>query len=93
MIERGDVVLTTLKSGAAPALPKGLPAPPPQPTTYALYFNRKQWNKVKEAIANPEDMLIVEGWQAYDDQLKGIAVWAMNVTTKALQRQKRQTQP
>lgn len=53
----------------------------------------KQWNKVKEAIANPEDMLIVEGWQAYDDQLKGIAVWAINVTTKALQRQKREAQP
>ena len=92
VVERGDVVLTTMKSGKVPALPKGLPAPPEQPTVYALYLSAKHWRKVKESLKNPEDVLIVEGWQAFDPQLKGIAVWGTNVTTKLLQQQQRMEQ-
>jgi hypothetical protein len=91
IVEKGDVVLTILKStGKVPALPKGLPTPPEQPTTYALYLSRKHWNKVCELIKNPDDVLIVEGWQAFDKELGGIAVWGTNVTTKLLQQQVRE---
>ena len=92
VVERGDLVLTTMKSSKVPALPKGLPTPPSQPTTYALYLSARHWRKVREALQNPEDVLIVEGWQAFDPDLKGIAVWGTNVTTKFLQQQQRAEQ-
>ena len=90
VVERGDLVLTTMKSSKIPALPKGLPTPPAQPTTYALYMSAKHWRKVREALKNTEDVLIVEGFQAYDPDLKGIAVWGTNVTTKILQQRDRE---
>jgi hypothetical protein len=45
---------------------------------------------VAEALQKPEDVLIVEGFPAYDPELKGLAVFATNVTTKLLQAAKRQ---
>jgi hypothetical protein len=92
VIERGDLVLTTMKSTKVPTLPRGLPTPPEKPTIYALYLSAKHWRKVKQSLSNPEDVLIVEGWQAYDPDLKGIAVWGTNVTTKLLQQQLREQQ-
>ena len=82
-------ILTTLASRTAPALPKGLPTPPSTPTTYTLYLTPKQWAQVAEALRDPEDVLIVEGFPAYDPALEGIAVFATNVTTKQLQQAKR----
>ena len=90
MIEQSDLVLTTMKSTKTPALPKGLPTPPAEPTKYALYLSKKHWAKVRESLKNPEDVLIVEGWQAFDKDLGGIAVWGTNVTTKILQQRDRE---
>jgi hypothetical protein len=92
VVERGDVVLTTLRSGNPPNLPKGLPAPPAEPTTYIVLIARKQWAKVAEAIQDPDDALIIEGYPALDPQLRGIAVFTQNVTTKKQQAAKRQSQ-
>jgi len=50
----------------------------------------KQWKTVAEAIQNPNDRLIVEGFAAFDPGLEGMAVFATNTTTKLLQQQKRQ---
>jgi hypothetical protein len=85
-------VLTAMESAKAPALPKGLPTPPTTPTTYVVYIARKQWANVAAALENPEDALIVEGWAVYDAELEGIAVFAMQTTTKLLQAAKRQQQ-
>jgi hypothetical protein len=48
VVERGDVVLTTLRGGNPPALPTrpssgqaGLPAPPAEPTTYIVLIARR----------------------------------------------------
>ena len=90
VVERGEVVLTTLRGGSAPALPKGLPTPPAEPTTYIVLMARKQWAKVAEAIQDPDDVLIIEGYPTLDPQLRGIAVFTLNVTTKKLQAAKRQ---
>ena len=92
IVEKPDLVLTAMESAKAPALPKGLPTPPATPTTYIVYIARKQWAGVTEALKNPEDALIVEGWAVYDPELEGIAVFAMNTTTKQLQAAKRQQQ-
>ena len=44
----------------------------------------------QEAIQNPADRLIVEGFAAFDPALEGLAVFVTNTTTKLLQQQKRQ---
>ncbi len=58
-----------------------------------VYIARKQWKTAAEAITDPDDSLIVEGYAAYDPQLEGIAVYATKVTTKKLQAAKRQAAP
>jgi hypothetical protein len=92
IIEKGEVVLTSMQSHKVPALPKGLPIPPAEPTTYVVYITRKQWNKVKEAIKNPQDVLIVEGYPIFDSRLKAMAVFTLNATTKFTQQAVRETQ-
>ena len=90
-LERGPVVIVTLKSERAPALPKGLPVPA-QPTAYALLIARKQWEKVAASLRQPEDLLIVEGYPTLDRRFEGITVLATRTTTKLLQQAERQRQ-
>jgi hypothetical protein len=92
IVEKGSVVLTTMQSAKAPTLPKGLPEPPDEPTTYVVYIAGKQWRKVAEAIQDPQDKLIVEGYPAFDKRLGAVAVFATSVTTKNLQAAKREAQ-
>ena len=92
IVEKADVVLTTMQDTKAPTLPKGLPAPPAEPTTYVVYITRKQWLKVAQAIQDPDDKLIVEGYPAFEKRLGAVAVFATNVTTKALQAAQRRAQ-
>jgi len=92
LVEKQQLILTTMENERAPSLPKGLPAPPTTPTTYTLYIAAKQWRAVEAAMADPADALIVEGWAAYDPELEGVAVWATSCTTKLLQRAKREGQ-
>ncbi|MFP4441289.1 MAG: phosphorylated adapter RNA export RNA-binding domain-containing protein [Chloroflexaceae bacterium] len=90
-VEREQFTLLMLThQRALPALPKGIPVPQTVPaTTYIVYVGAKQWRKVKDALADPEDLLIVEGVPMYDAQYQAIAVFATNTTTKTLQRAQR----
>jgi hypothetical protein len=81
-----------MQTSKTPSLPKGLPALPSTPTHYTVYIAPKQWTKVAEAIRDPEDALIIEGFPAYDPTLEGIAVYATNITTKKLQQAQRAAQ-
>jgi hypothetical protein len=75
--------------------PKGLPVPPLEQasgTSYAVYIGIKQWGKVAEAIRDPEDVLILEGWQMLDQQSGTIAVYVMSATTKKQQQALREPQ-
>jgi hypothetical protein len=93
IIVKGEVVLTSLQSsGKAPALPRGLPTPPTEPTLYVVYIARKQWQKVAEAIKNPQDVLIIEGYPTFDKRLQAMTVFALNTTTKLLQQAQRAQQ-
>lgn len=88
-----DVVITTMSHIARSAtFPKGVPTPPDKPTLYTVYISAKQWQKVKDSITDPEDALIIEGTCAYDDEIGGMAVFVMNLTSKLLEGKKRQTQ-
>jgi len=86
---RGFVTVAMQRTGV-PALPKGVPAPPASPTSYTVYIALKQWQKVADALKDPEDVLIVEGYPAHD--AAGISVYATNTTTKQLQQAQRAAQ-
>src|SRR4028119_681483 len=86
------MIILALRSVKAPTLPKGLPPLPSTPTNYMLFIQQKQWNKVREAMQNPEDALIVEGYPVHEPRFAGITVYATQVTTKALQAAKRKDQ-
>ncbi len=93
IIDRGTCVVTSLLATKVPSLPKGVPTPPNAATTYTLYIASKQWRRVAEAMKDPEDTLIVEGFPQLDAQTGSIAVFATNTTSKKLQQAQRQTQP
>jgi hypothetical protein len=91
IVEKQDLVITMMTQMEAPkSFPKGVPAPPATPTVYTVYIAAKQWKNVAEAMQNPEDRLIVEGFAAFDPSLEGMAVYVSSTTTKILQQQKRQ---
>jgi hypothetical protein len=92
-VEQAGYIRTTLQLRRAPALPKGLPAFPEQPTSYTLYIAAKQWRRVAEALQDPEDVLVVEGVPTSDAQQPGIVVYVTMATTKKLQAAKRQMHP
>jgi hypothetical protein len=97
IVEKEQVVITSLQSTTSPTLPKGLPVPPAEPTPYVVFISMKQWRKVRDAIqSNPEDKLIIEGYPVFDKRLAGgqgaMTVYAQNTTTIVLQRAQREAQ-
>jgi hypothetical protein len=92
VVERQGVVVVALRSTKAPTLPKGLPPLPSTPTSYMIFVQQKQWNKVREAMEQLDDALIVEGYPVHEPRFAGITVYATQVTTKALQAAKRKEQ-
>ena len=92
IIDKGQCVLVALVDSKLPSLPKGLPVPSSTTQNYTLYVAAKQWKKVAEAIADPADSLIVEGYPQMDVKTGSIAVFATNVTTKNLQAAKRKAE-
>ena len=93
VIEKGNVVITSMKNSKAPALPKGLPAPPEDPTTYVIYIAMKQWDKIKESVLNnPADRLIIEGYPRFDRRIGkngAMTIFALNATSKLTQQTQR----
>jgi hypothetical protein len=89
VLERGEVTIVALRGEKVPSLPKGLPAPA-QPTNYAVFIAKKQWQKVAQAAQHPQDLLIVEGYPTVDPRFAGITVLATQATTKQLQQAERQ---
>ena len=91
VVERQGVVVA-LRSTKPPTLPKGLPPVPSTPTSYMLFIQQKQWTKVREAMQNADDALIVEVYPLHEPRFAGVTVYATQVTTKALQAAKRKEQ-
>ena len=91
VVIKGDIVLTSIpNTRKVPPLPRGLPEPPTDQPPYIVYVTAKHWRKVADAIKNPADILIVEGYPIFDQRLKALTVFASNITTKLLQRSKRE---
>ena len=78
--KRPEVVITTMSDIAiSPGLPRGIPTPPTVPTVYAVYMSPKQWEKIEESLADPADIMTVEGVCAFDPETNGMAVFANTV--------------
>jgi hypothetical protein len=96
IIEKNNVVITSMQNNKAPNLPKGMPKPPADPTIYVVYMALKQWEKVKETVAkNSADELIIEGYTMFDKRIGqngAMTIYAQNVTSKLLQQARRETQ-
>jgi hypothetical protein len=94
-VERqGFTLVRLLHTPKLDSLPKGLPVPAKVPETpYVLYIGAKQWRKVAEAIRNPEDVLICEGVQFWDEQYHVLTVFVTACTTKLLQQAQRPAPP
>lgn len=95
IIEKGNVVITSMQNSQPPSLPKGLPSPPSDKTTYVVYIAIKQWRKIKDALKNPEDKLIIEGYPVFDrriGQTGAMTIYAQSATTMMVQRQVREAQ-
>jgi hypothetical protein len=92
VVERQGVIILAQRSTKAPTLPKGLPPLPSTPTNYMMFVQQKQWNKVRDAMQDADDALIVEGYPVHEPRFAGITVYATQVTTKALQVAKRTEQ-
>lgn len=92
VVEKQQFVITMIRDSKVPSLPKGMPRPPADPTSFMVYISKKQWSRVKESLQNPEDVLIVEGFARYDPELEGMAVFALNTITKLSQQKQRQAQ-
>jgi hypothetical protein len=92
VVERQGVVILALRSAKTPTLPKGLPPLPATPTNYMIFIQQKQWNKVRDAMEQPDDALIVEGYPVHEPRFAGITVYATHVTTKVLQAANRKEQ-
>lgn len=72
-------------------LPKGVPSPQMSSTPVIAYVGKKQFEKVKAQLDNPEDMLIIEG--AVSQVIDGtLTVYASNITSKLLQMAKAEQQ-
>lgn len=96
IIEKETVVITAMQSSKAPSLPKGLPQPPGDTTTYVVYITMEQWHEVKDLLArNPEDRLIVKGYPTFDKrigQTGAMTVYCQSATTKLIQQAQREKQ-
>jgi len=87
-----NCVVTTMQPTRGPSLPRGLPTLPPDPTPYAVYINRRHWASVVEQLHDPDQVLVVEGWAAYDPDIPVLAVYAMRVQTELSQAAKKRQQ-
>lgn len=73
------------------SLPKGVPAPKDISTPVIAYVGRKQFDKVKGQLDNPDDALIIEGGMS--QVVNGVlTVYATNITSKLLQTAKAEQQ-
>lgn len=92
MERRQHLVIATMRDQMEEDLvfPNGVPHPHVLSRDYMVYISSKQWERVEKAMNDPEDQLVVEGYCGYDEEIDGIAVFSMNVTTRKLQKRDKQ---
>lgn len=82
--DTGTCIVCIMKNTKGPNIPKGVPAPPDEPTAYDVYISYKLWKRVAEAAKDAEDSLIIEGHPRIDHEHQSIAVIATGVSSRKL---------
>jgi hypothetical protein len=92
IVDAKSSVITVFQSPEPPqSLPKGLPQPTATQTPYAVFIAKQQWQKVAGSLQeHAEDELIIEGYPYFEPKLSGMAVLAQKVTTKLMERARRE---
>jgi hypothetical protein len=74
-------IAIALQGKEPPTLPKGLPTPPAGSIMrFVVFIAPKQWNGVKESLAqNPEDKLVIQGYPVFDPKSGATVVLAQQV--------------
>ena len=89
----GSSVMTVLEQRQvkAPPYPKGVPHFDTVDgiTSYYIFMSLRHWKRVKKALEDESDLLVVEGSAVYDAELEGITVLSTRVSTKKLDYHKR----
>ena len=62
-------------------IPNGVPDLPEEPTIYTIYLGSLQWSNLKRKMQKPETKLVIDGIGAYDPEIPGIIVYALNAST------------
>ena len=88
---RQNLVIFTMQDSVKEetALPRGVPHPDPAPVDYTVYISANQWERVEEAIENPQDELLIDGVCKFDGETKTMAVFATFVTTRKLKKKEK----
>lgn len=94
VVERQRFTIVTMKQiERLTSLPRGLPAPEKVfQTIYVVFIGSRQWRRLKQALANPEDVAIIEGTQFYDPEYRTLSVLAINCTTRFMEQERREEQ-
>lgn len=92
IVDAKSSVITVFQNPDPPqSLPKGLPQPTATQTPYAVFIAKQQWQKVAGSLQeHEEDELIIEGYPYFEPKLSGMAVLAQKVTTKLMERARRE---
>jgi hypothetical protein len=86
-VQEASVIMTIAHQAAPMPFPRGVPQTPNDVTMYTVYMSNKHWESVKESLEKyKNDRLIVEGSQFLDSETNTIAILAINVTTKRMQK-------
>jgi hypothetical protein len=88
---RQNLVIFTMQDSVKEetALPRGVPHPDPSPVDYTVYISANQWERVEDAIENPQDELMIDGVCKYDAETNMMAVFATYVTTRKLKKKEK----
>jgi len=83
--KRGEVVVTTMTDIPLPQnIPRIIPRPPNASTLYTVYIWTKQWEKIEESMADPADIMLLDGVCAFDPETNSLAIFAANVYSELL---------
>ena len=87
-------VVAVIDGKATPtSMPKGLPTPPKNKVSFAVFISNKQWKRVSESLNKyKDDELIVEGYPIFDSKKQVTAVLTQSVFSKKMQQAKREKQ-
>lgn len=93
VIEEDHSIITTISHvHKKTPMPKGVPNPPEDPVIYTVYMSKRHWNEVVESLNEFKgDRLIVEGTVTLDNDTETIAVHAIRVSTRRLEKAAQQS--